>query len=169
VAKSNIDEDRGVLIRHVPELGMEIYMYRDTPGVWLNAYGTPVAPDLARKAGFDVDRYLKLKQRRDMMSQAQAAIEKQLDLEASQPGARTVILERDGFKIVQTASGRCVVEAPDGTALTGTAQLNETAARAIFDQICPPAAPAPSEAEGVPSADVGGGAGRPGPGRAAKK
>ena len=44
MAKSNIDENRPTIIRFVPDLGMEIYMYKDDPGVFLNAYGTRLSP-----------------------------------------------------------------------------------------------------------------------------
>ena len=165
MAKSNIDENRPTIIRFVPDLGMEIYMYKDDPGVFLNAYGTPVHPDLARKAGYDVDKYLKVKQRRDLMSQAASEIERRLALEASQPGSRNVIKERDGFRLVQIGNGRCVVEDPDGTVLTGNAVINLEAASSLFEVLVPQKV-VPDEVplqEAVPAGELpgGGDVGRP--------
>src|SRR5690554_3858011 len=54
---SKIDLDRGVLIRKHETTGTTIYMYFDTPGVYLNAHGGKVSEALAKQAGFDVDLY----------------------------------------------------------------------------------------------------------------
>ena len=38
MAERKIDYDRGVFIRTASDLGMDVFMYRDTPGIYLNAH-----------------------------------------------------------------------------------------------------------------------------------
>jgi len=78
----NIDYDRGVVKRIHPNLGVDVYMYRDDPGVFLNAFGTEVDVELAKSCGFDVDKLEKAKRKKEMMAKAMIEIEAQLAEEA---------------------------------------------------------------------------------------
>jgi hypothetical protein len=115
LAERKIDYDRGVRIRTVPNMGMDIFMYKDAPGVYLNAYGTEVTLELAKLAGFDVERLGKLRLRQERMAQMARQIDDEL---ATAEQSREVVEELDGFKIISLGDERYVIEDPDGNVLT---------------------------------------------------
>lgn len=107
-----IDYNRGVLKKVVPQSGVNVYMYKDEPGVYRNKFGTVVADTLAIAAGFDVDYYGKLKTKKEKMAVALAAIEKELELAGE---AREIVAEKSGWKVIGIGLDRYMVEDPDGT------------------------------------------------------
>jgi hypothetical protein len=129
----NIDLDRGVTLRITGD-GVEVYMYKDTPGVYLNAYGTQVSEQLALRAGFDVERLAKARKRREMMKKAALMIDEELD----QDDVRTkkVIVERNGFTVTSIGLGRHIIEDPDGLKITERPLTKEEAV-ALFDELVP--------------------------------
>lgn len=110
----NIDYNRGVLIRSHPALQMDIYMYHDSPGVYLNGYGTEIAEALAAEAGYPVEVYSKEKERRRRVAQATEAIERELNAAAPQ---RKVVREQGGFRMVDMGLDRFQIEDPNGAVL----------------------------------------------------
>lgn len=149
---NKIDYDRGVIIRTEPKTGVDVYMYRDSPGVWLNAYGTPVTEELAKMAGFDVERYSKERIKRERMATAMAAIEQEM---ASAAVKKAVVMERGGFSVIDIGLGRFHVEDPDGNQLTSTFLPKETAIM-LLDQLSPPVVE-PKKVEEVAEATEGDG------------
>ena len=99
-----IDLDRGVISRSHPSLGMDVYMYVDDPGVYLTAHGTEVALALAEQAGFEVDKYAKQHKIKVAMANAQADVLAQFNEATTE-----VLVERNGFKVVDIGLGRCNV------------------------------------------------------------
>lgn len=157
MAERKIDYDRGVRIRTIPDLGMDVFMYKDTPGVYLNAYGTEVSLDLARLAGFDVDRLGKLRTRNERV----ALMARQIDAElAVAEQSREVVEELDGFKIIDIGAGRYLIEDPDGNILTQQIPSLDLAGKLLKGVVPPKEAPAASE---VPPVDGGTGGGEPKP------
>lgn len=123
----NIDLDRGVVC-HVHPTGMEIYMYKDTPGEYLNAHGKPVPEAVAAASGFDVMRYQKAKLRNDRMKQAMEMIDKEL---AEGEETAEVVETREGFKIIDVGAGGHRVEDPDGNVLTPVPVPRELAQKLV--------------------------------------
>ena len=111
-----IDYDRGVIISQHKASGMDVFMYVDTPGVYLNAFGTPVSDQLAKEAGYDVEKFGKDKLKRERMAKAMTAIEAELAI-ADEVGKKNVIEEKGGFKIVDLGVGRHYVEDAEGNRL----------------------------------------------------
>lgn len=112
---ANINYDRGVHIRTHEPTGMEVYMYQDTPGTYLNAHGTPVSDEIAGQAGYPVEVHSKQRVRRERMAEAMKAIEAELGLE----GTREEVVEtKGGFKIKHIGLKRYHVIDPDGGTLT---------------------------------------------------
>ncbi len=112
-----IDLNRGVTVKLDPTTGARVYMYKDTPGVFLNSHGHTVADTLAARCGFLIKELKKLRDKREAMSRAAAEIEAEFESEkaTSGTGQEKVIKEsEDGYKIVQYAFGRCWVFGPDG-------------------------------------------------------
>lgn len=117
-----IDLDRGVISRSHPSLGMDVYMYVDDPGVYLTAHGTEVALALAEQAGFEVDKYAKQHKIKVAMANAQADVLAQFNEATTE-----VLVERNGFKVVDIGLGRCNVLSPDGDLLNKTPVSREQA------------------------------------------
>lgn len=131
----HIDYDRGVLIRTNPTLGMDVFMYADDPGVYLNAAGKQVPPATAKAAGYDIDRWAKLRKKKLAMQ----SFAKQLDatdLQDKEGTSRTVIADRDGFQLVEMTLGRAQIMSPDGDAITQPVAIE--LARKAFDDMFPP-------------------------------
>lgn len=136
--KLKVDYDRGIMKRLHPT-GVEVYMYMDTPGVYLNAFGTPVADEMADQAGFPVGQFAKDKLKKERMAAALSFIEAEL---SDGPKVGEPIDERDGFKLVAVALDGFRVLDPDGNSLTPV-PLPQKAAQALFNQLAPGPAPKP--------------------------
>lgn len=119
-----IDYDRGVTHKRHPS-GLDVYMYKDQPGVFLNAFGREVTPDLAAAAGFDVDRLLKEKTKRERMALAMAAIEEEFEGEAKQ------VKSKGEFKAVHVGFGRHNVLDADGNKLNPRPLTKEEALKLL--------------------------------------
>ena len=114
MAEKTIDLDRGVIICN-HSAGFNVYMYVDTPGVYLNAYGAEVPIGIASEAGFDTERNGKLRQRRERMAKAMQEIEKDLALVDR---VHEVLMEQAGLKLVHVGFERYIIEDADGNNLT---------------------------------------------------
>lgn len=128
----NIDKDRGVTIRKHPT-GAQVFMYKDQPGVFLSAFGTPVTATMAREAGFDTSFLLKEREKREKMTEAMQAIEAQY---RNGGAVNEVLDERSGFKLICTGMGRHALMAPDGSVMNDR-PLTFDEAVAAFDNIAP--------------------------------
>ena len=128
-----IDYDKGVRIRSIPELGMEVFMYIQDPGVFLTANGAVIPAELARRAGFDVDKLLKMRERKVRMGIAAATIEREIDLSES-AAVREVIEELGGFKVVRVGS-HFLVEDPDNAVLTAGVALPKDIAISVMREL----------------------------------
>lgn len=131
MADRKIDYNRGVMINS-HRSGVDVYMYVDEPGVYLNAFAAEVSEQFAKEAGFDVETYGKARRKREMMAQAMQLIEDEL----ADDNDPKVIEDRDGFKLVQLGLDRYVVEDPDGQRLTPT-PLGNLLARKVLDGLKP--------------------------------
>ena len=98
--------------------GQYVYMYNSEPGIYLTEQGTPVSEDMAREAGADTEKYAKQRKKEQALAAALAEIEAATD-GAAGPG-NSVILEKDGWKLVSVSLGNTVLFDPDGTKLTAT-------------------------------------------------
>lgn len=124
----NIDYNRGVLKKIEPKTHVAVYMYKDTPGVFLNAFGSEVSPELARACGFEVDKLLKLKLKGERMAHAMALIEQEMSSEATK---REIVETRDEFRVIHIGLDRYIVEDPDGNNLTPSPLPLDTASKLL--------------------------------------
>lgn len=137
-----VNIDRGAHIRITPE-GMAIYMLVEAPGVFLNDHNRPVPPEVARRAGFPVDKLLRMRAKNEAMAKAQKQIEADFD---SLINERHVIDERGDYRLVRHAEESWLVEwAEDGSAMH-RGYLPEGKAKELFDSLAGPA-PASQPAE----------------------
>jgi hypothetical protein len=130
----NIDYNRGVQ-KQVYQ-GVDVYMYLDDPGVYLNAFGSEVDESLAKNAGYDVEKWGKLRKRKELMLKAKNEIEASLALVENAP--RKVVKNVKGFKIVDFGLGRYHVEDPDGSTLTRDPVSREVADKLLLALANPP-------------------------------
>ena len=123
MAEMIIDYNRGVTKR-IHTSGVEIYMYKDTPGEYLNARGDPVSEELAASAGFPVEELKKAKLKRERMKTAMDTIEAEIGAAET---TEVVEAERNGYKMVNIGFGRYHVRDPDNNNLTPTPVPKEVA------------------------------------------
>lgn len=128
MAQRTINYDRPCIIKMVPDIGMEIFMYKDNPGVYLTAYGSEVPLALAEKAGYDVQRLGKLRQRKLNVETAIALAHKQAEADEVD---RNVIADFSGFKVISIGLGRHLVEDRDGNVITPHVHLSKEMAIGI--------------------------------------
>lgn len=82
-----IDLNRGVSKRSVYTKNgiLQVCMYKDQPGVYLNERGEEYPPEqaarYAKKAGFDVEEMEKLRQRNEKLAEARLRIDEEMALE----------------------------------------------------------------------------------------
>lgn len=127
-----IDYDRGVTFSVEPSSGMNVYMYDNEPGVYRNIHGLIISAELAKKAGFDIEKYGKEKIKRERMAIAMSAIE--AELEHVPEAKKTPIRTKCGFKIMDIGLERYNVEDPDGNVLN-TVAMSKPIADTLFDQL----------------------------------
>lgn len=128
----NIDLDRGVHMRSHPTLGMDIYMYVDTPGVYFSAHGEEVDSKLAEQAGFPVDNQLKLRARNDAMKVALAEIDAKFG-----QNRQEVAYTRDGYRVMDLGDGAFNVVASDGELLNTKGPISRAQADTIMKHVAP--------------------------------
>jgi hypothetical protein len=113
---SPIDLNRGVEIRKHRQSGMQIFMYRDTPGVYLNAFAKEIPAHLAKEAGFPVEDYSRKRLAKEKMGAAMAAIE--AELATGEGEQQEILAEAGGYKVVALGLGRAKLFDTEGNALT---------------------------------------------------
>lgn len=113
----HISYNRGVRKRHNVKLGIDVFMYKDEPGVYRNAFGDEINEAVAKAAGFPVERLRKLRIRNERMAKAMAEIEADLDLDED-VAERKVVSEKGKYKLVSLGMGRHILEDPDGNTIT---------------------------------------------------
>lgn len=142
MATKVIDYDRGVVINTHKEYNIEVYMYKDDPGVYLSAHGTPVSNEVAQGAGFDIEKFGRLKLKKERMNKAMQLIEKELDtIEVK----KDVVEERGGLQLVDIGLDRFQVIGPDGEALNKTPLSREQGSR-LLKGLAPDEAPSDTPA-----------------------
>ena len=104
-----IDLNRGVTIK-THSSGVQIYMYKDNPGVYLTAHGTEAPQKLAREAGFDVEKLRRALVKKERMAQALEAVEQEFSAPES---SHKVIAEKDGFSVMSIGFGKHNLIDPD--------------------------------------------------------
>lgn len=128
MATKNVDYNRGLSKKIHLKTGVDVYMYKDTPGVYLNAYGTPVTEEFAKEAGFDTDTLGKEKLKRERIAQVTAMVEAEL---SQGPAMREIVEEINGFKVVHIGLERYTVEDPDANVLSAAPLPLETATKLL--------------------------------------
>lgn len=124
-----VDVNRGVLIKRHGPTGMHIYMYHDTPGDYFDAHGHTIPAKLAKDAGFDTARHLRLKERASRLARANAAIDEELSLMGE--SGEEVIEEAKGFKVVRLPLGNAMVYDEEGNQILNE-PIAEAQAKLIF-------------------------------------
>lgn len=114
--QGKIDYDRGVIINVHAASGMDVFMYADDPGVFLNAHGGEVKDFIAKEAGYDIEKLAKDKLKKSRKAQASAMIE--AEFADDKDMTEDVVAEVDGYTIVTTGLGRHHVLDPDGNRLS---------------------------------------------------
>lgn len=130
----HIDYDRGVVIRKAQDLGIEVFMYKDEPGVFLSALGRPVAATLAKRAGYDIDALARLRQHRELLAVAARSIADRVGVAEPTSSGKT-IKEIDGYKVVLLGMNRHVVVGPAGELLTEGVALDEKTALEVLKDV----------------------------------
>ncbi len=127
-----INQDRGVMFKPHPT-GVDVYMYLDEPGVYRNAFEGLVSEQMAQEAGFDTVNLGKEKLKNERLAEAQALIEKELEIAAAE---REVVKENGGFKVYRVGLGGHIVEDPEGNVLTAT-PIPEEQAFVLLERLVP--------------------------------
>jgi len=131
---SKIDDDRGVMkMRH--QTGMLVSMYLDEPGVYLNDFGKPVPEDIAKQAGFDVERLGREKAKRARIAAAMADIEADLQLDP-ETDEQKVLIERDGYKMIAAGQNMAMLVDEENNRLTPV-PLPLVEAEQLLDSLAP--------------------------------
>ena len=123
-----IDLNRGVTIKTHPS-GVQLYMYKDAPGVYLTAHGIEAPQKLAKEAGFDVDKLRKALVKKERMAQALEAVEQEFSAPES---SHKVVAEKDGFSVMAIGFGKHNLIDPDDNKINPR-PLTKQEAMALLD------------------------------------
>ncbi len=120
-----IDWNRPLVMQKHPA-GFTVHTYRDEPGVYRDAHGKELPEQVAKKAGFNIERLRqeaeRLKTRAELLSEGD-----RLALDAE---VREVVEENSHFKLVHIGHQVFVIENADGDRLI--TPTSEVAARSVF-------------------------------------
>lgn len=120
-----IDWNRPLVMQKHPA-GFTVHTYRDEPGVYRDVHGKELPEQVAKKAGFNIDRLRqeaeRLKTRAELLS---AGDRLALDAEVHE-----VVEENTHFKLVHIGHQVFVIENVDGERLI--TPTSEVAARSVF-------------------------------------
>lgn len=136
-----IDLNRGVRKQYAKESNIEVYMYKDDPGVFLDRSGEPLSEAIAADAGFDIES---LKKKREKMEKMRSAIE-QIEKEY---GDGFDDYERGGLKIVRAGenSDRFRIADKDGAPFSNK-DFTYQGAKEIIDRMAGPESKKPGKAK----------------------
>lgn len=129
----NIDYDRGVIINTHKTTGMDVFMYVDDPGKFLNAHSKAVSDELAAEAGFDVEKLGRDRVKKERKEQAVALID--AELADDKDVKEEVVAESNGYKIITTGLGRHHVVDPDGNRLTNFPVMLDVATKLMNSMV----------------------------------
>lgn len=138
-----IDYNRGVH-KQKTVTGIEVYMFLDEPGVYYSAQGSQLPEEVASEAGFPIDKWRKLRLKKERTVAFNKALEEELEIEGQ--ATKKVIKEREGWAISTSGFGKFFIEDPDGMVISNRT-LTKAEAEKIFDKLVPP----PIEAKGKKS------------------
>lgn len=120
-----VDYDRGAIIMSHPGSGMDVFMYVDTPGEYLDAHLNSVPDTIAGEAGYKVEQLAKERLRRHRKAQANAIIDQEL---ADESDVEEVVVDsRNDFILVSSGLGRHNVKDHDGNVLNAHPLTKESA------------------------------------------
>lgn len=141
--KLKIDLNRGVEMRKDPITKMEVYMYYDDPGVFLNSFAKLIPNDIAARCGYDIPRLERMRMKKEKIAEFMAGLENEI----GSTDVDDVIEERNGFKMVAVGnSGTVMVLDEEGNSLV-VMPLPEKIGRELFEKL---AGPAPKKAIALP-------------------
>lgn len=131
--KLGIDLNRGVRMSKDPLTKLEVYMYLDSPGVYLTPLGGEVPAEIAARAGYEVEKLGKLRERREKLMEFEAQLDEQMNIEAD----RKVLYEGGGYKLVAVGGfGNAMVLDEDDNALVPM-PMPVKLAKGLFEKLAP--------------------------------
>lgn len=77
---NGIDLNRGVSKRTHARTGIQVVMYKDSPGTYYDAKGNQISDELAGQAGFPIADLKKEKEKRDRLKEAKEDIERDYEM-----------------------------------------------------------------------------------------
>jgi hypothetical protein len=72
-----VNLNRGVTKRTHPKDGVQVCMYKDSPGLYMNIHGDELTDEFAAEAGFDIAALEKERQKQEKLAAAQLKVEKE--------------------------------------------------------------------------------------------
>lgn len=123
-----IDLNRGVTIKTHPS-GVQLYMYKDTPGVYLTAHGIEAPQKMAKEAGFEVERLRKALVKKERMAAALQAVEQEF---SGSEAPHKEVAAKDGFRVMSIGFGKHDLIDPDDNKINPR-PLTKQEAMALLD------------------------------------
>ena len=129
-----INLNRGVSKRVHQATGIQVVMYKDSPGVYYDTVGNPVSAELASQAGFQVSEEILQKQKNDKMAKAMKEIESEYegnsdgDIIYQEGDLKVQCVGKDLYDVIRIELNEAVNDKPldEKTALTLVETLLKT-------------------------------------------
>lgn len=126
---NKIDVNRGVTMRKAVQFdeknkykftpaygGLEVYMYKDNPGVYYDAHGNEVSEKMAGLAGFPTSKLAQERKRKERLEKFKEQVDQELAL--MNEDDPVVLAEAGNYQVVQAPGGRARIMTKDGEFLT---------------------------------------------------
>lgn len=140
-----IDLDRGVTMRQIVKFndkggflpdpaygGMQVFMYKDEPGVYYNIHGKKLPEAIAKRAGFDTEKHAKMRKFREADQAFKAQLAKELALEL---GEEVILAENKDYKVVAMPMERAkIIDKDTGNAINSV-PMPKADAMVLFEEL----------------------------------
>jgi hypothetical protein len=148
----SLDLNRGVMTKFHPQNGMKISQYIDSPGVYYTDTAEPVPPELARQAGFNVEKDMRNKLKNERLAAAKRQIEAEMRQE--EDAIAEALSGKSGFDVRHIGGGQYALFGKDGKKLTRVA-MTKADAELLLGRTVEADANDPSAAATPQTADLG--------------
>lgn len=148
-----LDLNRGVITKFHPRNGMKISQYIDSPGVYYTDTAELVPPELARQAGFNVEKDMRNKLKNERLAAAKRQIE--LEMRQEEDAIAEALSGKSGFDVRHVGGGQYALFGKDGKQLTRVAMTKADAELLLGKKVeADPNDPSVPAATPTPTADL---------------
>lgn len=129
---SKIDRNRGCVIRFHPK-GMRVVMYYDAPGEYFDERGSPLNIEVAKAAGFDVERLARDRAKQDKLNEYKKRLDK--EFQEQEDKLAQAMSENSDLEVRHVGGGQYMIYSQDGDEPITKFAMNRAEAETLIEAL----------------------------------